>query len=85
VNTVDDRANDDVSRTLDQEMRIIREAIAMVASGGSRRVVLGSLRFSEVLLEQARSIALGQGVRIVPLWTIDDSGPGIAVELIESA
>jgi hypothetical protein len=67
-------------RTLDHELDIVRGAIEMVASGGAPRILISSLRFGEQLIEPARRMANGTGVRIVPLWTTDEGGAGIAVE-----
>lgn len=72
-----------VGRTLDQELSLVREAIALVASGGSRRVVVGGLRFGEALLVPAQTLATEAGVRLVPLWMPDDAGADIAVERID--
>ena len=77
-----DRTASSVARTLEQEMALVREAIAMVASGASPRVVVGGLRFGEALLTESRSAAAEAGVRIVPLWMPDDAGADIAVERI---
>jgi hypothetical protein len=71
-----------VGRTLELEMTLVREAIAMVAGGGARRVVVGGLRFGEALLVPARGLATEAGVRLVPLWMPDDAGADIAVERI---
>lgn len=71
-----------VVRTLEHEMNLVREAIAMVASGGAPRVVVGGLRFGEELLATARGLATEAGVRLVPLWMPDDAGTDIAVERI---
>ena len=71
-----------VSRTLEIEMNLVRDAIAMVAGGGSPRVVLGGLRFGEALLASARILAAEAGVRLVPLWMPDDAGADIAIERI---
>jgi hypothetical protein len=75
-----DRSNERVQRTLDQEFALVRDAIAMVASGASPRVTVASLRFGEQLLEAARHLAVASGVRIVPLWTADEAGADIVVE-----
>lgn len=75
-----DRADQVVPRTLELEMQLIREAIAMVASGASRRVVVASIQFGESLLDPARQIALQAGVHLVPLWKADYASPDIAVE-----
>jgi hypothetical protein len=72
-----------VGRTLEHEMGLVREAIAMVATGGLRRVVVGGLRFGEALLVPARALATESGVRLIPLWTPDDAGADIAVERID--
>lgn len=82
MNTHVDRTSGSVPEMLDRELNLIREAIAMVASGQSQRIVVASLHFGRELLEPARKIADGQGVRIVPLWTIDDddSRTGLVVE-----
>jgi hypothetical protein len=72
-----------VGRTLEHEMDLVREAIAMVASGRSRRVIIGGIRFGEALLAPARAMASEAGVRLVPLWMPDDAGADIAVERID--
>lgn len=71
-----------VGRTLELEMNLVREAIAMVAGGSAPRVTVGGLRFGEALLETARGMAAEAGVRLVPLWMPDDAGADIAVERI---
>jgi hypothetical protein len=78
-----DQSATHVRRTLECEMTLVREAIAMVASGGSRRVVVGGLRFGEALIVPARGLATEAGVRLVPLWMPDDAGADIAVEWID--
>ena len=71
-----------VATTFDREMSLIREAIALVASGGSPRVMIAGLRLGDVLLDPARRLAIEAGVRLVPLWTADEAGVDIAVERI---
>jgi hypothetical protein len=68
--------------TLEHEMRLITEAIALVASGGAPRAVVAGLRFGDELLHSARRVALEAGVRIVPLWRADEAGVDIAVDRI---
>jgi hypothetical protein len=80
-----DRLSTVVSETIERELRLIGEACAMVAAGHSRRVVVGSLRFGHELLEPARAIAQEKGVRVVPLWTIEDATTGMAIEAGASA
>jgi hypothetical protein len=69
-----------VGPTLEREMTLVREAILLVASGGSPRVVLAGLRFGEALIGPARGLAAEAGVRLVPLWMPDDAGADIAIE-----
>jgi hypothetical protein len=78
-----DQSSAPVGRTLDHEMKLVRDAIAMVAGGGAPRVVVAGLRFGETLLAPARSLATQAGVRVVPLWMPDDAGADIAVERID--
>jgi hypothetical protein len=74
-----------VARTLDQELGLLRQAIALVRDGGSRRVVVTGLRFGESLIEPGQALADAAGVRLVPLWMPDDAGADIAVERIGDA
>ena len=71
-----------IERQLDREMDLIREAIAMVAGGASPRVVVAGLHFGEALVIPGRALAAEAGVRLVPLWTADESGADIAIEQI---
>ncbi len=71
---------DPALRTLAQELDIVRGAVEMVASGGSPRSVIGSLRFGDELIEPARRMAIGTRVRIVPIWTTDEAGAALAIE-----
>lgn len=68
---------------LDAELRMVREAIALVASRRSRRVTVAGLRVGEAILEPARRLALDAGVRLVPLWTGDGSRLDIRIEALE--
>jgi hypothetical protein len=78
-----DQSATPVGRTLEHEMTLVRNAIEMVASGRSRRVVVGGLRFGEALLVPARGLAAEAGVRLVPLWMPDDAGADIAIERVD--
>jgi hypothetical protein len=80
MDDVEDQVARRVPATLDHEMRLIREAIAMVARGRAPRVVLAGITFGETLLDPARRLALEAGVRLVPLWRADEAGADIAVE-----
>lgn len=70
--------------TLDREMRLVREAIAMVASGGASRVVLAGINFGETLVDPARRLALEAGVRLVLVTRADEGGADIAIERIRA-
>jgi hypothetical protein len=71
-----------VADTIDRELRMIRGAIDLVASGGSPRVVLAGLHFGEKLLEDARRMAQAAGVAVVPLWTARSEGADLSIERI---
>ncbi len=75
-----DRTTEAVPATLEKEMRLIREAIALVASGGAPRTVVAGLQLSDALLAPARLMATEAGVTLVPLWRTDDSGLDFAIE-----
>ena len=75
-----DESRDEVRRTIDHEFELIEQAIAMVASGASQRVVVASLRFSDAVLDKARSTAATAGVHLTPIWTLDETHHAIAVE-----
>ena len=79
---VDNRAVEVAVAPLEHEMRLIREAIVMVASGRAPRVVLAGIRFGETLLDPSRCLALEAGVRLRPLRRTDGAGSDIAVERI---
>jgi hypothetical protein len=71
-----------VGPTLEREMNLVRDAILLVASGATPRVVLAGLAFGEELLSPARGLAAEAGVRLVPLWMPEDAGADIAIERI---
>ena len=80
MNQLADRIPDEVARTLEHEMRLVREAIALVASGGAPRVIVASLRLGGQLIDPGRRLAAESGVRLVPLWHADEHGVDIAIE-----
>jgi hypothetical protein len=71
------------ARTVELELQLVRDAIELVASGRSRRVVVAGLRLGDAILGQAEVSAREAGVRVVPLWTTDEAGTDIAVERME--
>jgi hypothetical protein len=65
---------------IERELRMIENAIALVAAGGSPRVTVACLGLAEELLPTARTLAEVAGLRLVPLWHPDDAGLDIAIE-----
>ena len=75
-----DRTAEVVPATLEHEMQLIDEAIALVASGRAPRTVVANLRLGDSLLEPARRNAAAAGVTIRPLWSADEHGLAFAIE-----
>jgi hypothetical protein len=71
------------AKVVERELRLVRDAIALVASGRSRRVVVAGLQVGEAILGEAEALGRAAGVRIVPLWSTDEGGADIAVERVE--
>ena len=66
--------------TLEQELRLVGEAVAAVASGRFPRMTVVGLRFGDEVLPAARALAEGRGVRVLPLSSNDEHGTGLVVE-----
>jgi hypothetical protein len=68
-----DRTGPDALRSrIDRELLVIDGAIAAVAGGVGRRVLVGGLRLSGPILEAARARAARAGVRIEILTGLDE-------------
>jgi hypothetical protein len=80
----DDRVQQAVPAVLERELRVVREAIAMVAAGNAPRVTIAGLRFGETILAPARELALESGVTITPLWRGDEAGVDLSIEAVGS-
>jgi hypothetical protein len=80
MTVLDDGMAAAVGSALDQEMRLVTEAIAMVASGASPRVVIAGIRFGEAILAPGRRMASNAGLKLVPIWRADESGFDVAIE-----
>jgi hypothetical protein len=80
---VRDRIEEVVPAGFEREFQLVREAIAMVASGGSRRVVLAGIRLGDLLFEPGSRLALEAGVRLTRLGTADGAGTDLTVERIK--
>lgn len=61
---------------------LAREAIALVASGVSPRVVVAGIQHGEQIIDSARRIALESGVRVKPLPQAGNAGSDLVVEPI---
>jgi hypothetical protein len=66
----------------ERELMMAREAIAMVASGASTRVVVAGIHHGEAILDTARRLGLEAGVRVNPIWRDHGSGADLVVEPI---
>ena len=66
-----------------RELTLAREAIALVATGASPRVVIAGIRFGEAILDDARRLALDAGVRIKPIRRAEGAGADLLVEPIQ--
>ena len=75
-----DRTRDPIPATVDKELRLIREGIALVASGRAPRTIVAGLLLSEALIDPAGRMAKEAGVTLTPLWHTDDSGVDFAIE-----
>ena len=65
-----------------RELTLAREAIALVASGATPRVVLAGIRHGDDILLEAQRAALEQGVRISPLRRDDAPRTDLVIEPI---
>jgi hypothetical protein len=66
----------------ERELRMVREAIAMVALGASPRIVVAGIRHGDDILVAARRLALDAGVRVNRLSQREGPGADLAVEPI---
>jgi hypothetical protein len=69
-----------VRDTLERELRLVGEAIALVSSGSARRVVIGGLTLADALRRPAAKLAAEAGVTVKPIWDADEATSAIAVE-----
>jgi hypothetical protein len=68
---------------MEREVQLVREAIAMVASGGSRRVVVAGIRLGDAIYTPGSRLALESGVRLTRLANPDGAADDLAVERIK--
>jgi hypothetical protein len=72
-----------LAQQLDGELRLVREAILMVASRGAPRVTVAGLVLGRQVLGPARRLAAAAGVKLVPLWTADEEHLDIRIEAVQ--
>ena len=72
-------------RTLDHELAIVHGAIDLVASGVSSRVTCGGLHYAAQILPEALAAAHDRGVRVVPIWSIDEGETDLTIEVADDA
>jgi hypothetical protein len=71
-----------LARGRERELRLAQEAIVMVASGATRRVVIAGIRHGDEILESARRMGLASGVRVNPLRQQDTDAADLVIEPI---
>jgi hypothetical protein len=69
-----------LAQQLEGELRMVHEAILMVASSAATRVTVGGLRLSTEILGRAQQMAEDAGVRLIPLWSGDEQRLDFCVE-----
>lgn len=75
-------AGDALTRQLDSELRLVHEAILMVAGKAVPRVDVAGLRLGAQIVSAAQRLADDAGVRLVPLWGADEEHLDIRVEAV---
>ena len=80
---VHDRETTADPASIDREMQLVREAIAMVAGGNARRVVVAGICLGDVLFDPGSRLALEAGVRLTRVATVDGARADLAVEQIK--
>jgi len=68
------------SLLLEHELAMVRGAIELVASGVSNRVTCAGLRYASQMQAEAEAAARRAGVRLFPIWTLDEAATGLVIE-----
>jgi hypothetical protein len=71
-----------LAHRLEGEVRLVEGAILLVAGKGAPSVLVAGLKLGEQVLAPAQRLAADVGVRLVPLWTSDETLLDIRVEAI---
>ena len=74
-----DDARPEVPAGLDDQQRLVAEAILFVSLGGSPRVTITGLRDGESILEASRALAATSGVRLIAVPVADKGGADVRV------
>jgi hypothetical protein len=72
-------------RTLDHELAIVYGAIDLVASGVSSRITCAGLHYAAQILPDAEAAGRERGVRVVPIWSIDEGETDLTIEVADDA
>lgn len=65
---------------LDLELRLVADAVEVVAQGRSARVTIGGIRFGDVLLVEAQRMAAAAGLVALALYSVDESWADLVIE-----
>jgi hypothetical protein len=68
-----------ITAGLDDQQRLVAEAILLVSRGGSPRVTITGLRDGELILEASRALATASGVRLIAVPPADEGGADVRV------
>ncbi len=68
--------------TIEHELRLVTDAIGLVASGRYPTVTVAGIHFGDQILEAARREADASGVRVRQLFPADESGADLIVERV---
>lgn len=66
----------------EHDLLLLRGAIALIASGGARRVTLVKIHSGESVLAAAQALAREQGVIVRAMWQAGGKACDIAVEAV---
>lgn len=80
---MDDTSATRIRATIDRELSVVEGAVRMVASGGSRSLTVGGLRFGEEVRTLLAAEAAQAGVRIDAIWRADEHGCDLRVHRSE--
>ena len=78
-----DHARPEVPAGLDDQQRLVAEAILLVSRGGSPRVTITGLRDGEGIVDASRALATASGVRLISLPAADQVGADVRIEPLD--